>query len=206
MSGPFQPLGFGLHGVQVKPSRKEQSDMSKLEDACTRVIAAMQAAGGMLTSAQVREELADVQRPLRYAAIARLTSDGLIAAEGSTNLRVYSLIRPGAALVLESDEQPAAAGQPTPEPTPEVARTESDSLVLATTGMKVVPTLVTDSSGMARMLPTAFALRERLDAIADDLQDALEDACSAQLAHGLLAHLVAASGALRKARKSLPAA
>lgn len=201
MSRPFQPLGFGLHGVQVKPFREEQSDMSKLQDACTRVLAAMQDAGGMLTSAQVREELADVQRPLRYAAIARLTSDGLIAAEGSTNLRVYSLIRPGAASVLESEVQPASAGQATPEPTPVVARTDAASLML-------VPSVGSALLAAPTTKPPAadYAMRERLDAIADDLQDALEDACSAQMTHDLLAHLVAASGALRKARKSLPAA
>lgn len=198
MSAPFQPLCFGLHGVQVKPFREEQSEMSKLQDACTRVIAAMQAAGGMLTSAQVREELGDVHRPLRYAAIARLTSDGVIAAEGSTNLRVYSLIRPGSASEVEPDGQPSLTEPSAPETTSVMA--------VHTSTLKAMPALVTDSGGIARMLPAGFALRERLDAIADDLQDALEDACSAQLAHGLLAHLVTASGALRKARKSLPAA
>ncbi|KAF1692737.1 hypothetical protein CSC62_13970 [Pseudoxanthomonas jiangsuensis] len=44
-----------------------------------------------------------------------------------------------------------------------------------------------------------FALRDRLTAIAGDTQDALEDACRAELPHALLLHLVAANSAAHRA-------
>lgn len=58
-----------------------------------------------------------------------------------------------------------------------------------------------------RMPPVAdrFALRDRLYAIAQDVQDALDDACAAELPHSLIRHLVAANGAAHRALLALPA-
>ncbi|WP_296280598.1 hypothetical protein [Pseudoxanthomonas sp.] len=50
-----------------------------------------------------------------------------------------------------------------------------------------------------------FALVERLDAIAQDLQDALDDACKAELPHTLIAALVAANNATQLAARRLVA-
>lgn len=50
-----------------------------------------------------------------------------------------------------------------------------------------------------------FALVERLDAIAQDLQDALDDACKAELPHALIAALVAATNATQLAARRLVA-
>lgn len=50
-----------------------------------------------------------------------------------------------------------------------------------------------------------LALGERLDAIANDLEEAIADACDAQLAHGLIKAVVLASGATHRALQKLAA-
>ncbi|HEY1129617.1 MAG TPA: hypothetical protein VGF12_09455 [Roseateles sp.] len=53
----------------------------------------------------------------------------------------------------------------------------------------------------ARAIP--FALTERMSSIAQDLQDALEDACKARLSHDFISHLVAASTSVQNAHRQL---
>lgn len=50
---------------------------------------------------------------------------------------------------------------------------------------------------------TSLGLRERIDAIANDIDDAIGDACDAQLCHGLIKALVLAGGATHRALQKM---
>ncbi|WP_295936967.1 hypothetical protein [uncultured Xanthomonas sp.] len=183
MNHPFQPLGFGLHGVQVTRSTHEV-DMAA-ETPREKILAVLDEAGGMATAAQIREETPDLSKPQRWNTLSALSREGVITAEGSPANRLYSLVRPGNATA----DIPATGAAPAP------ARASSDEVR--------APAVTAPAPPQPR---DTFALRARLDCIADDLQDALEDACRGKLTHDLLAHLVAAAGAVRGACKALPPA
>lgn len=207
MSAPFQPLGCGLHGVQTRlpaPNEKEQHMASAREESRNRIVAALEAKGGMLTAAQLREELSDVDASLRYMAVCHLTNTGVIDSQGSGSNIIYSLVRSTASDKRQA--QPAAVTAPTP--TPEVVPS-AEPPAAEKVESRVIHKLLIGTDGCVQGLRLEarppHAINERIDAIADDLQDALEDACKAQLPHALIAALVASSGALRRARKTLTA-
>ncbi|MCC3253727.1 hypothetical protein [Xanthomonas campestris] len=203
MSAPFQPLGCGLHGVQTRlpgHDEKEQHVASARVDASNRIVAALDAAGGMLTAAQLREELNDLEPGVRYMAVNHLKNTGVIESQGKTSNIIYSLVRSSP---LDAHEaHPAVAPAPEtvasaePPAAEKVESRVSHKLLIGTDGYV---------HGLRLEARPPHAINERLDAIADDLQDALEDACKAQLPHALIAALVASSGALRRARKTLTA-
>ncbi|MCP3048356.1 hypothetical protein K6X13_14835 [Xanthomonas euvesicatoria pv. allii] len=208
MSMPFQPLGCSLHGVQTRMpehDEKEQRMASTRADASQRIVAALDSKGGMLTAAQLREELRDVEAGVRYTAVNHLKNTGIIESQGKASNIIYSLVRSSPVGV----EQPQAS--------------EGTSSSVAESAVETQPPTAERSSipwvGEARLLldadhriegvrfedPAPFAMTDRLDAIADDLQDALEDACRARLPHALISALVTSSGALRRALKTLTA-
>ncbi|WDM68918.1 hypothetical protein [Xanthomonas cucurbitae] len=209
MSAPFQPLGCGLHGVQARlpeHNEKEQHMASTRADASQRIVAALDSKGGMLTAAQLREELSDLEPGVRYMAVNHLKNTGVIESQGKTSNIIYSLVRSSP---LDAHEaQPALATAPTPAPET-VPSAEPPSAENLDTFLSHRSRLLIGSDGYIQGLRLETrqpcAINERLDAIADDLQDALEDACEAQLPHALIAALVASSGALRRARKTLTA-
>lgn len=218
MSAPFQPLGCGLHGVQTRPpehDEKEQHVASARVDASNRIVAALHAAGGMLTAAQLREELSDLEPGVRYMAVNHLKNTGVIESQGKTSNIIYSLVRPGqAGIAEESAVAPVTVSTSEAQADP-VAPEQQEGLHPGLwlnadcLGLGQGLSVTANSSGVATLVRTRerppHAINERLDAIADDLQDALEDACEAQLPHALIAALVASSGALRRARKTLTA-
>ncbi|KHS06578.1 hypothetical protein RM61_15020 [Xanthomonas phaseoli pv. phaseoli] len=185
---------------------KEQHMASARAAASQRIVAALDAKGGMLTAAQLREELSDLETGVRYMAVNHLKNTGVIESQGRTSNIIYSLVRSSA---LDADDAPpAAAIAPTPEPetTPSVepsAPAKDDSLLVNRSRLLIGA----DGRihGLRLEAGAPYAISERLDAIADDLQDALEDACRAQLPHALISALVTSSGALRRARKTLTA-
>lgn len=209
MSMPFQPLGCSLHGMQTRVpehDEKEQHMVSTRADASQRIVAALDSKGGMLTAAQLREELSDLEPGVRYMAVNHLKNTGVIESQGRTSNIIYSLVR--SSPLGADEERPAAATAPTPAPetAPSVeppAPEKDDSLLVNRSRLLIG----TDGRihGLRLEARPPHAIKERLDAIADDLQDALEDACKAQLPHALIAALVASSGALRRARKTLTA-
>ncbi|CAD7351610.1 hypothetical protein X12_003540 [Xanthomonas arboricola] len=209
MSMPFQPLGCSLHGVQTRlpdHDEKEQHMASTRADASQRIVAALDSKGGMLTAAQLREELSDVEPGVRYVAVNHLKNTGVIESQGRTSNIIYSLVRSSA--LNADDAPPAAATAPTPEPetAPSVepsAPAKDDSLLVDRSRLLIGADGRIHGLRLGAGAP--YAISERLDAIADDLQDALEDACRAQLPHALISALVTSSGALRRARKTLTA-
>ncbi|MCC5074327.1 hypothetical protein [Xanthomonas campestris] len=206
MSTPFQPLGCGLHGLQTRlpeHDEKEQHMASTRADASQRIVAALDAKGGMLTAAQLREELSDLEPGVRYMAVNHLKNTGVIESQGRTSNIIYSLVRSSA--LGTDDAQPAAAIASTPVPeTDEPPAPEKDGGLLVNRSRLLIGT---DGRihGLRLEAGAPYAINERLDAIADDLQDALEDACRAQLPLALISALVTSSGALRRARKTLTA-
>ncbi|MCD0281287.1 hypothetical protein JWH04_20485 [Xanthomonas melonis] len=228
MSAPFQPLGCSLHGVQTRlpdHDQKEQHMASTRADASNRIVAALHAKGGMLTASQLREELRDLEAGVRYMAVNHLKNTGVIESQGRTSNIIYSLVRPGqTGITGQHDVAPAAAATSEARADP-IAPEQQEGLhpgLWLTTERPELgqePSVKTHSSGVATLLmdadrriegvrfedPAPYAMTDRLDAIADDLQDALEDACRARLPHALISALVNSSGALRRARKTLTA-
>ncbi|MBB5881195.1 hypothetical protein GGR74_002398 [Xanthomonas arboricola] len=209
MSAPFQPLGCGLHGVQTRlpeHDEKEQHVASARLDATSRIVAALHAAGGMLTAAQLREELSDLESGVRYMAVNHLKNTGVIESQGKTSNIIYSLVRSSPLDSAEAPSEVATAPTPAPETVPSAEPPAAEHLDRFLSHRS---RLLVGSDGYIQGLRLETrppcAINERLDAIADDLQDALEDACEARLPHALIAALVASSGALRRARKTLTA-
>lgn len=72
--------------------------------------------------------------------------------------------------------------------------------------LTTLPSLIASQMAETLIRPVLpFALLERLDAIAQDLQEAVEDACKAEVAHQVIAQLVIASGATQRAARKLVA-
>ncbi|MEA9746595.1 hypothetical protein VDF76_06020 [Xanthomonas campestris pv. raphani] len=216
MSAPFQPLGCGLHGVQTRlpgHDEKEQHMASARVDASNRIVAALDAAGGMLTAAQLREELKDLEPGVRYMAVNHLKNTGVIESQGKTSNIIYSLVRSSPLDAHEAHPAvapaPATEAVPSAEPPTGLPWTAAWASAAEKVESRVSHKLLIGTDGYVHGLRLEarppHAINERLDAIADDLQDALEDACKAQLPHALIAALVASSGALRRARKTLTA-
>ncbi|ATS38440.2 MULTISPECIES: hypothetical protein [Xanthomonas] len=206
MSAPFQPLGCGLHGLQTRlpeHDEKERHMASARADASQRIVAALDAKGGMLTAAQLREELSDLEPGVRYMAVNHLKNTGVIESQGRTSNIIYSLVRSSA--LRADDAPPAAATAPTPTPENDEppAPKKDDGLLVNRSRLLIGADGCIHGLRLEAGAP--YAISERLDAIADDLQDALEDACRAQLPHALISALVTSSGALRRARKTLTA-
>ncbi|MEA9886145.1 hypothetical protein VDG05_17715 [Xanthomonas campestris pv. raphani] len=209
MSMPFRPLGCSLHGVQTRlpdHDEKEQRMASTRADASQRIVAALDSKGGMLTAAQLREELSDVEPGVRYMAVNHLKNTGIIESQGKASNIIYSLVRSSPIDTAEAPSEVATAPTPAPETVPSAEPPAAENLDRFLSHRS---RLLVGSDGYIhglRIEPRQpCAINERLDAIADDLQDALEDACEARLPHALIAALVASSGALRRARKTLTA-
>lgn len=189
----FRPLTFALHGIQVAPHAQEPIDMvTATQSAAARIQEALHDAGGMLTALQLSALLDDVPKGTRVLALTSLRDQGLVEARGDRKATVYELVRPGEraqdVVAPAADEANPPTGQVQPTAAAVVSAKEMVRIAMPTTAQ-----------------PNALDLRKRLDAIADDIHDALQDGVTAELPHALLTHLVNAAGAIRGACKSYPA-
>ena len=93
---------------------------------------------------------------------------------------------------------PASAAAAPPPPAAEQAAAPAAKVDQGHTGLGPF-----QPANQAAPVADRFALRDRLLAIAGDTQDALDDACAAELPHALIRHLVAANGATQRALLAL---
>ncbi|MBA0448701.1 hypothetical protein [Stenotrophomonas maltophilia] len=141
-----------------------------------RIVATAHDAGGMLTAAQLRDALEDVPAAERACAVLKLQHQGELETTGTGGAAIHSLVRLG---------QDAAT----------VASAAPFALEKAKVTIKV-PALMSPS---ASRQDDPIALRNRINAITQDLDEVLVDACSNELPHKAIQHLLDANRAARAA-------
>ncbi len=141
-----------------------------------RIVATARDTGGMLTAAQLRDALEDVPAAERVAAVLELQRQGELETKGVGSAAIHSLVRLS---------QVATA----------VARVPPFDLDQGRVTINVPAPL---SPSPARQ-DDPIGLRNRINAITQDLDDVLADACSKELPHKAIQHLLDANRAARAA-------
>lgn len=146
-----------------------------------RIVATAGEAGGMLTAAQLRDALEDVPSAERAHAVFALQRQGELETAGVGSAAIHSLVR------LGQDATTVARVPPFVLDTFVLEAEKAEINVPATSG----PT--------ASRQDDPIALRNRINAITQDLDEVLVDACSNELPHRAIQHLLDANRAVRAA-------
>lgn len=155
-----------------------------------RIVASARDAGGMITASQLREALEDVPAAERASAVFALQGQGELETEGTGNAAVHSLRRPG--------DQAATAMHFAPFSVEDgVIKIANPPEVLADSF-----TLTTEASQRGGQ-DDPMALRKRIETINQDIHEALVDACSIELPHLTIQHLLEADRATRAAAETV---
>ncbi|MEN5317582.1 hypothetical protein ABE509_08525 [[Pseudomonas] hibiscicola] len=141
-----------------------------------RIVATARDAGGMLTAAQLRDALEDVPAAERVAAVLELQRQGELETKGAGSAAIHSLVRLGQAETA-------------------VARVPPFDLDKGKVTINVLAPL---SPSLPRQ-DDPVGMRNRINAITQDLDEVLIDACSKQLPHKAIQHLLDANRAARAA-------
>ena len=167
-----------------------------------RVLKLLEAAGGQLASSDLAEEMGHLERNQRSRLLARMRDEGLVTSSGLARGASWSLAKAGKRpkKSTPSPAPPASAAAVSPSPAAGQAAAPA-----TTVGQHSDSPGPREAANRAAPVADRFALRDRLLAIAGDVQDALDDACAAELPHSLIRHLVAANGAAHRALLALPA-
>lgn len=149
------------------------------EEVQSRIVAEAAALGGMITAPQLRAVLGDVPAGERAQAVVALQQQGKLETAGSAAGAIHSLVRPAIATVI------ARVG-PCEGP-----------------GLAASPSCLIEAAPPPRRQDDPLALRNRINAISQDLDEALADACSIELPHTTIQNLLSASRATRAAADSV---
>lgn len=141
-----------------------------------RIVATARDAGGMLTAAQLRDALEDVPAAERVAAVSELQRQGELETRGAGSAAIYSLVRNGQDAAIVADVPPFVLEKE-----------------------KVTINLPAPLSPSAARRDDPVGLRNRINAITQDLDEVLIDACSNELPHKAIQHLLDANRAARAA-------
>lgn len=148
------------------------------EEVQSRIVAEAAALGGMITAPQLREVLGDVPAGERAQAVVALQQQGKLETAGSAAGAIHSLVRPAIATFI------ARVGP-------------YEGL-----GLAASPSCRIEAAPPRRQ-DDPLALRNRINAISQDLDEALVDACSIELPHTTIQNLLSASRATRAAADSV---
>ncbi|ENE1253432.1 hypothetical protein ABM187_003655 [Stenotrophomonas maltophilia] len=160
------------------------------EELRRRILVAARDAGGMITTSQLCEALADVPDAERVYAMCVLQRQGELESAGTGGAAIHSLKRPG--------DTPVAAGQTAPF-------SIEGGVIKVTTPPEVQAdsfTLTTEASQRGGQ-DDPLALRKRIETINQDIHEALVDACSIELPHLAIQHLLEADRATRAAAETV---
>ena len=141
-----------------------------------RIVATARDAGGMITTSQLCEALEDVPDAERVYAMCMLQRQGELESKGTGSAAIHFLVRPGqdataVASVPPFDLDKGKVTINVPAPLPPSAARQDDLL----------------------------GLRNRINAITQDLDEVLLEACSKEMPHKAIRHLLDANRAARAA-------
>lgn len=158
-----------------------------------RIIAEASALGGMITASQLREVLDDVPAGERAQAVVALQQQRMLESTGTGSCAIHALVRLDTsgpvAHVAPFEHTDLAPAQPVSLP---LVQRFGAAAGLAVSG-----------GAPARRRDDPLALRNRINAISQDIDDALVDACSIELPYTAIQSLLAASRATRAAADSV---
>lgn len=149
----------------------------------------------------VHETLLSATRPLTLAELVQRLDAKQVPHAGQNS--ISSTLRAG---VLQGhfqrydDQQPARWGLA--DRSPPDAGTGDDDTPAAVASTATTPPQAEQVPASGSSMPP-HALRDRLSAIVQDLEDALADACRAELPHSLIGHLASANQAAHRAAREL---
>jgi hypothetical protein len=141
-----------------------------------RIVATARDAGGMLTAAQLRDALEDVPAAERVAAVLELQRQSELETTGFGSAAIHSLVRLGQGAT-------------------EVGHAPSFDLDKGKVAINVLAPL----SPSAVRQDDPAGLCNRINAITQDLDEVLVDACSREIPHKAIQHLLDANRAVRAA-------
>ncbi|MGH8037311.1 MAG: hypothetical protein ACREPD_06180 [Stenotrophomonas sp.] len=158
-----------------------------------RIIAEVSAQGGMITASQLREVLDDVPAGERAQAVVALQQQRQLETTGNGAHAVHALVR-------LSSSSPVAHVAPFEHAELSAAKSAPPSLLQR---FGVAAVLSVDCGTPVGRKNDPLALRNRINAISQDLDEALVDACSIELPHTAIQRLLEASRATRAAADSV---